>query len=45
MRPSQLSFDQYWQVATMRDFDQAAPEKWIRSVLQSCQELAQAVSL
>ncbi len=45
MRPSELPFDKYWQVETMRDFDQAAPEKWIRSVLQSCQELAQAVSL
>ncbi|HET7013243.1 MAG TPA: hypothetical protein VFI65_05005 [Streptosporangiaceae bacterium] len=45
MRPPELPFEKYWQIETMRDFDPAAPEKWIRSVLQSCQELAQAVSL
>jgi hypothetical protein len=45
MRPPELPFDKYWQIATMRDFDQAAPEKWIHSVLRSCQELAQAVNL
>jgi predicted nucleotidyltransferase len=45
MRPAELPFDKYWQIETMRDFDLTAPEKWIHSVLQSSQEVAQAVSL
>ena len=45
MKPSELPFEKYWRIATMRDYDQAAPEKWIRGVLHSCQEIAQAVSL
>ncbi|WP_395363765.1 hypothetical protein ACHGLA_25905 [Streptomyces sp. YH02] len=41
--PEVLSFDKYWALETMRDYDPADPGPWIRSVLTICQDIAMRV--
>ncbi|MEV8057735.1 hypothetical protein AB0P37_14815 [Streptomyces antimycoticus] len=38
--PAALSFAQYWDLETMRDYDPDNPAKWINRVLALCQDLA-----
>jgi hypothetical protein len=37
--PKQLSFEEYWSLETMRDFDPAAPEGWVTQVVRLCHRL------
>lgn len=41
--PEVLSFERYWALETMRDFDPADPRPWVRSVLTTCQDIAMRV--
>jgi hypothetical protein len=43
--PSALSFEEYWRVETMRDFDPAAPEVWVRTVIDRCKSLSLDVEI
>ncbi|WP_328332141.1 MULTISPECIES: nucleotidyltransferase domain-containing protein [unclassified Streptomyces] len=38
--PATLSFAQYWDLETMREFDPGDPSKWINEVLTLCQDLS-----
>ncbi|WP_413803256.1 hypothetical protein [Streptomyces iranensis] len=38
--PTALTFAQYWDLETMRNFDPGNPAKWINEVLTLCQDLA-----
>ena len=41
--PEMLSFEKYWALETMQDFDPADARPWIRSVLTLCQDIAMRV--
>lgn len=41
--PEVLTFDRYWSLETMRDFDTDNPHDWIMSVLAICQDIAMRV--
>ncbi|OLF19623.1 nucleotidyltransferase domain-containing protein [Actinophytocola xanthii] len=41
--PELLSFESYWVLETMRDYDPADPRSWVRSVLTICQDIAMRV--
>jgi predicted nucleotidyltransferase len=41
--PSFLTFDDYWTLETMREYDISAPANWIREVLTICQEISMRV--
>ncbi|MGC5329154.1 nucleotidyltransferase domain-containing protein [Micromonospora sp. DT62] len=43
--PPLLRYDEYLAFETMRDYDLAAPEKWINSVLELCQRISMGVEL
>ncbi|MFC0097947.1 hypothetical protein ACFFKH_10440 [Micromonospora marina] len=43
--PAILSFDRYWAVETMQNFDPDKPEKWVTDVLTLCQDIAMKVEL
>ncbi|MDI6102285.1 hypothetical protein QLQ12_27070 [Actinoplanes sp. NEAU-A12] len=43
--PQALSFEEYWDMETMRGLDPAAPEKWIRKVLTRCQDISLKVEI
>lgn len=43
--PPELTFDDYWAMETMRDFDPDAPQKWIDNVLALCAQLAMEVEV
>jgi hypothetical protein len=43
--PSELSYDEYWDLETMRSYDKDAPERWVDEVLLLCQRIAAAVNL
>ncbi|WP_194892139.1 hypothetical protein [Catenulispora pinisilvae] len=43
--PAALTFDEYWDVETMRDFDRDDPKKWINNILTLCQDLALKVEV
>ena len=43
--PAELTFEDYWAIETMRDFDPTAPEKWVEDVLRVCQHIAGEVQL
>jgi hypothetical protein len=38
--PSLLSFDEYWDMETMRGLDRADPREWIRSIVAWCERTA-----
>lgn len=40
---SVLTYDDYWAVETMRDYDVEDPETWIRHVLQRCRAITAAI--
>jgi hypothetical protein len=41
--PKELSFEDYWSVETMRDFDPATPRSWVEQVLARCNRIATEV--
>ena len=41
--PEVLSFERYWELETMRDYDPADARPWVRSVLTVCQDIAMRV--
>lgn len=43
--PEALSFDDYWAVETMRDFDPADPRQWVERVVSTCKNLSLEVSI
>lgn len=38
--PAMLSFDKYWALETMRDYDPEDPSPWIKEVLTVCQDIS-----
>lgn len=45
VRPAQLSYERYWQIETMRTFDQAAPAQWVEEVVSLCKALTMEVEI
>jgi len=45
VQPPELSFDEYWEVETMRSFDRRAPQDWVNQVLKVCQRIVEKVQL
>jgi hypothetical protein len=45
LQPPELSFDDYWQLETMRSYDPETPEKWVEEVLRTCQHVSTEVRL
>jgi hypothetical protein len=43
--PKALSFQDYWALETMRDFDPAAPQLWVRRVVKLCKDLSMDVEI
>jgi hypothetical protein len=43
--PPEISWDDYWSLETMRDFDADDPAGWVRQVIERCQEVTLAVDL
>ena len=43
--PSALSFDEYWAIETMRDFDPEDPVKWVIRILTLCQDLSMKIEI
>jgi hypothetical protein len=43
--PEQLTFDEYWRLETMRDFDAADPRPWIEHVCARCKDLSLDVEI
>lgn len=35
-----MPFDEYWAIETMRDFDPAAPGRWVEHVIATCRRIA-----
>ncbi|GLX47547.1 hypothetical protein Shyhy01_04970 [Streptomyces hygroscopicus subsp. hygroscopicus] len=44
-RPDALSFEDYWALETMRDYDPEDPRPWINRVLTICQDIAMRVEV
>jgi predicted nucleotidyltransferase len=44
-RPAALSFDEYWELETMRTYDPLNPGKWINDVLTICQDVSAKVTI
>ena len=44
-RPTALSFEQYWELETMRNYDPLDPAKWINDVVTICQDISTKVTL
>jgi hypothetical protein len=38
--PAQLTFDEYWAVETLRDFDAEDPRRWVEDVLMRCRRIS-----
>ncbi|WP_159053170.1 hypothetical protein [Streptomyces regalis] len=45
VRPSQLPYQEYWAVETMRDFDPRAPDAWVTRTVQRCRDLSIEVEI
>ncbi|MGA4863173.1 nucleotidyltransferase domain-containing protein [Streptomyces lavendulocolor] len=45
VRPEELPYEEYWNVETMRTFDPAAPERWVRETAWLCKRLAMEVQV
>jgi predicted nucleotidyltransferase len=43
--PPVLPFDRYWAAVTMRDFDPASPERWVRDTLALYQQVQTEISV
>lgn len=43
--PRQLSFQEYWDLETMRDYDPTAPRVWLDRVLTLCRDLSLEVEI
>ncbi|WP_185995758.1 nucleotidyltransferase domain-containing protein [Nocardioides campestrisoli] len=43
--PALLDFDRYWELESMRTYDQDAPASWVTEVLGVCQDIALRVDL
>lgn len=43
--PPELSYDDYWAVETMRDFDPADPGGWAERIVRTCQRIAAEVAV
>lgn len=37
--PAQLPFQEYWRIETMRDYDDASPERWVDHVARICRRV------
>lgn len=44
-QPDLLSFDQYWELETMRTYDAEDPGAWIRTILTLCQDISMRVEV
>lgn len=43
--PTALSFEEYWELETMRTYDPRHPAKWINDVLTICQDISAKVTI
>ena len=43
--PSEVSFDDWCALETMRSYDPEAPERWVEEVLTTCQKIASEISV
>ena len=43
--PTLLSFDEYWSIETLRDYDPADPERWVRAVFATCKAIAADIEI
>ncbi|HET6356857.1 nucleotidyltransferase domain-containing protein [Streptomyces sp.] len=43
--PDQLPFEEYWALETMRGFDPAAPELWVKETVETCNRLCMEVEI
>jgi predicted nucleotidyltransferase len=44
-RPAALSFQEYWELETMRTFDPQDPARWVNEVLTICQDISIKVAI
>ncbi|MFE2205072.1 nucleotidyltransferase domain-containing protein [Streptomyces rubiginosohelvolus] len=43
--PGLLTFDEYWAIETMRDFDPVAPETWVQRVVEVCKKVSMEIEV
>lgn len=43
--PEAMTFEEYWAVETMRDYDQADPGAWVSGVIRSCKRLSMIIEV
>jgi hypothetical protein len=44
-KPELLSFEEYWEIETMRSYDPADPGKWVEQVVTLCKDIAMEVEI
>jgi hypothetical protein len=45
VQPKELSFHEFWDLETMRDYDPAVPELWVQRVVRRCKDLSVEVEV
>jgi len=43
--PTEVSFEEYWALETMRGFDASAPEPWVKEAVEWCRRLCMEVEI
>ncbi|MFG2349681.1 nucleotidyltransferase domain-containing protein [Streptomyces phaeochromogenes] len=43
--PALLTFDEYWSIETMREFDPTAPEVWVERVVEVCKKVSMEIEV
>jgi hypothetical protein len=44
-KPTELSYDEYWDIETMRTYNPTAPDAWVEQVLTVCQRISMDVTI
>jgi hypothetical protein len=44
-KPELLTFEEYWEIETMRGYDPADPAKWVEQVVDLCKDIAMEVEI
>jgi hypothetical protein len=44
-KPDLLTFEEYWEIETMRGYDPADPAKWVEQVVTLCKDIAMEVEI
>jgi predicted nucleotidyltransferase len=45
VEPPEITLERYWELETMRGYDEADPREWVRSTLEVCAELHELISV